>query len=99
MPGTAARGRPRLYCRQACRQRAYETRRRQQEGTLRAGEVPVSEKAYRQLLDRLYSLTAALEDVDQDLAGSPALREYKAAFLHLYAVASALRGFELEPSN
>lgn len=47
----------------------------------------------------LYQLTAALEDVDQDLAGKPRVAEYKAAFEHLYRAANRLRGTEIEPSS
>lgn len=93
------RGRPRLYCRQACRQRAYEARRRQIEGALRADEIPVAQSAFRALQDELYQLTAALEDVEQDLAGKPKAADYKAAFEHLYKAANRLRDLEIEPSS
>jgi hypothetical protein len=96
---TSGRGRPRLYCRSSCRQRAYELRRREKEGALRPGEVPISRAAFRELQDKLYALTAALEDVDMDLSGSPKTGEYKAAFQHLYRVADQLRGLELDPSR
>lgn len=96
LPG---RGRPRLYCKRACRQRAYEARRRQLEGALRPDEIPISQATFRELQDNLYQLTAALEDVDQDLAGRPKATDYRAAFEHLYRAASQLRGTEIEPSS
>jgi hypothetical protein len=96
---TPGRGRPRLYCKPACRQRSYEARRRQREGALRPGEIPISQAAFRELQDNLYQLTAALEDVDQDLSARPSVRAYQAAFEHLYRAANRLRGVEIEPSR
>jgi hypothetical protein len=93
---TPGRGRPRRYCRASCRQRAYELRRRQSAGTLGAEEIPIPVSQWRSLQDRLYELTAALEDVDQDLSGRPAVAAYREAFMHLYRVANRLRGAELE---
>ncbi|MGO9197845.1 MAG: hypothetical protein ACLQK4_12060 [Acidimicrobiales bacterium] len=60
--------------------------------------MPISIAQWRSLQDRLYQLTAALEDVDQDLAGKPAAGAYRDAFRHLYAAANRLRGAEIEPS-
>ena len=99
MTSTPGRGRPREYCGQACRQRAYELRRRQAAGTLGADEIPISITQWRSLQDRLYQLTAALEDVDQDLAGRPSTRAYREAFQHLYRAAEHLRGAEAESST
>ena len=88
-------GRPREYCRQSCRQRAYELRRRQLAGTLRSGEVPVSWSDFERVRDGLYALSTALDDVDGDLADDG---DFEAAFRHLYQAASDLRGVELEVS-
>jgi len=90
-----ARGRPRQYCRQSCRQRAYELRRRQLTGTLQAHEVPISVSDFERLSDGVYRITAALEDVDADCAEDG---DFEAAFRHLYAAAVELRGFELAVS-
>lgn len=97
MPVLSGRGRPRQYCKSSCRQRAYELRRREQSGALRPGEVPISREQFRSLQDRLFELTAALEDVELDLSGRPAASSYKAAFEHLYTVANRLRGAEIRP--
>lgn len=84
-------GRPKLYCRQSCRQRAYELRRRQLAGALRPGEVPITTDDFERLRDGVYRLTSALEDVDLDIAE---VGDYEAAFRHLYEAASDLRAFE-----
>lgn len=89
---TDGRGRPRRYCRQSCRQRAYELRRRQLVGTLRSTEVPIRLIDFERLRDGLYIVNSALDDVDLDLSEDG---DYAAAFRHLYAAASGLRGFEL----
>ncbi|MHB1986950.1 MAG: hypothetical protein ACYCSF_03035 [Acidimicrobiales bacterium] len=92
-------GRPRRYCKRSCRQRAYELRRRQGAGRLLSGEIPIPERQFRLVQDELLQLTAALEDVDQDLSGRPSESRYQAAFWHLYNAAERLRGVELYPSS
>ncbi|HXY46132.1 MAG TPA: hypothetical protein VEH29_18240 [Acidimicrobiales bacterium] len=94
--GGSGRGRPRQYCRQSCRQRAYELRRRQQAGTLQRHEVPISQADFERCRDGIYAITAALEDVEVDLAEDG---DFQAAFRHLYAAATELRGFELTVST
>lgn len=94
IPAQEGRGRPRLYCRDVCRQRAYELRRRRQEGSLADDEIAISVTQWRRAQDGLFELTAALEDVDHDLnAEEPVTHEE--AFRHLYDVANRLRGLEL----
>ncbi|MCA0145566.1 hypothetical protein [Blastococcus sp. LR1] len=56
-------GRPRLYCGQACRQRAYEQRSATQKAGLPGDVVLVSRADLDGLQDRLYQLRCALEDV------------------------------------
>lgn len=70
-------------------------RRRQLAGTLRSDEVPIAAADFERVRDGLYALTAALEDVEADLADDG---DYEAAFRHLYRVAMDLRGLELEVS-
>ncbi len=89
---TGGRGRPRRYCRQSCRQRAYELRRRQLAGTLQSNEVPITLTDFERLRDGLYVVSSALDDVDLDLSEDG---DYEAAFRHLYAAASGLRRFDL----
>ena len=61
--------------------------------------MPISVDLWRSLQDRLYQLTASLEDVDQDLAGLTSTSAYREAFQHLYAAANQLRDAEIEPSR
>jgi hypothetical protein len=65
---STGRGRPRRFCKQSCRQRDYEARRRASELGLAEGELVVTRDELEQLRDGLYILQAALEDVDRDLA-------------------------------
>lgn len=97
LPGAASTGRPRRYCRPACRQRAYEARRAAGSHELGADAVVVGREQLDRLHDRLYALEAALEDVEADLAGSPDADAYRQALDHLRAAAEPLRGFVLEP--
>ena len=88
-------GRPRRYCRDSHRQRAYEARRLGWRMDLTSAEATVSAAALNELGDRLTVLEAALEDVEQDLKVSPNADAYRAAFEHLYEAAAGLRGRRL----
>ena len=61
-------GRPRQYCGQACRQRAYEQRAATARAGLSGDVVVVTRAELDGLQDRLYQLRCALEDV-QTLLG------------------------------
>ncbi len=63
-------GRHRAYCRQSCRQRAYEARQHAAEIGLSEGELVVTKQSLEELLDKVYVLQAAAEDVERDLEGS-----------------------------
>ena len=63
-------GRPRVYCKQSCRQRDYEARRRAADLGLSEAEVVLARTELDGLTDLLYVLEAAIEDVDGDLARS-----------------------------
>ena len=71
--GKAAKvGRPRRYCTQSCRQRAYERRAAVQRGGLPEDAVVLSSVELADLQDRLFQLRCAAEDVvtaAQDGAG------------------------------
>ncbi|WP_084643668.1 hypothetical protein [Actinoalloteichus hymeniacidonis] len=56
-------GRPRRYCGQACRQRAYERRSMVQRGGLPEDAVVLSATEITDLQDRLFQLRCAAEDV------------------------------------
>jgi hypothetical protein len=71
-------GRPRRYCSQSCRQRAYERRSAVQRGGLPEDAVVLSATELADLQDRLFQLRCAAEDVvtAADDGASPAeLRE------------------------
>ncbi len=63
-------GRKRAYCRQSCRQRSYEARQQASQLGLSEGELVVTKQALEALLDQVYVLQAAIEDVDRDLAAA-----------------------------
>ena len=80
----AGMGRRRQYCRQSCRQRAYEQRASLNRGdagalpTLPADAVVLSADDAADLSDRVYQVRCAAEDVATALdegAGAPELRE------------------------
>ncbi|HEY0804028.1 MAG TPA: hypothetical protein VGD84_03140 [Pseudonocardiaceae bacterium] len=56
-------GRPRRYCAQPCRQRAYERRTAVQRGGLPDNAVILSATELADLQDRLFQLRCAAEDV------------------------------------
>ena len=83
LPQQGSVGRPRLYCGQACRQRAYE----QRSATARAGlpedVVLVSRAELDGLQDRLYQLRCALEDVQTLLTDRPTKAEMERSLAEL----------------
>ena len=68
LPQAGSVGRPRLYCGQACRQRAYEQRSATAKAGLSDDVVLVRRAELDGLQDRLFQLRCALEDV-QTLLG------------------------------
>jgi hypothetical protein len=60
---TARTGRPRRYCAQACRQRAYEQRNAVQRAGLADDAVVLSGREFDDLSDRIFQLRCAAEDV------------------------------------
>lgn len=95
--GVPTAGRPRLYCAQPCRQRAYEARRKASSVGVGAGQVVVRKSELDRLHDRLYELEAALEDVEMDLADGRTQATLSNALDHLFEVASRLRHFVIDP--
>jgi hypothetical protein len=59
----AGLGRRRQYCRQSCRQRAYEQRAQVKGTSLAADSVVLSAEEAAQLSDRVYQVRCAAEDV------------------------------------
>jgi hypothetical protein len=63
LPDEGRVGRPRRYCSQSCRQRAYERRSAVQRGGLPEDSVVLSAAELADLQDRLFQLRCAAEDV------------------------------------
>ncbi|WNV77740.1 hypothetical protein [Geodermatophilus sp. DSM 44513] len=63
LPEQGSVGRPRQYCGQACRQRAYEQRAATTRAGLSGDVVLVTRAELDGLQDRLYQLRCAIEDV------------------------------------
>jgi hypothetical protein len=76
-------GRPRLYCSQACRQRAYEQRAAATKAGLPDDVVLVSRGELDGLQDRLYQLRCAVEDVQTLLDDKPTKAELERSLADL----------------
>lgn len=68
-------GRPRRFCRQSCRQRAYEARRRSAELGLGDDELVVTRNELDDARDRLAEVADALDAARTDLADGVAARK------------------------
>lgn len=79
LPAQESVGRPRLYCGQACRQRAYEQRSATAKAGLSADVVLVTRTELDGLQDRLFQLRCAVEDVQTLLAEKPTKAELERA--------------------
>lgn len=75
LPEQGSVGRPRQYCGQPCRQRAYEQRSATAKAGLPGDVVLVTRAELDGLQDRLYMLRCALEDVQTLLADRPTKAE------------------------
>jgi len=83
LPQQGSVGRPRLYCGQACRQRAYEQRSATAKAGLPDDVVLVTRAELDGLQDRLYQLRCALEDVQTLLTERPTKAELERSFADL----------------
>jgi hypothetical protein len=93
LPERTGPGRPRRFCRQACRQAAYVAGRRRDELGLSEEELIVARQSLDDLRDRIYVLEAAIEDVERDLAaGDPSEQELQDAVRWLLEAARPLVG-------
>ncbi|MET0728298.1 MAG: hypothetical protein ABWZ76_08385 [Acidimicrobiales bacterium] len=86
----AGPGRPREFCRPACRQADYSARQRSAEAGLSEAELIVTRAALDDLRDRLYVLETAIEDVDRDLAEADGEQDLRDALTWLLAAARPL---------
>jgi hypothetical protein len=83
LPAQETVGRPRLYCGQACRQRAYEQRAATAKAGLTDDVVLVTRAELDGLQDRLYQLRCAIEDVQTLLSEKPTKAELERALADL----------------
>jgi hypothetical protein len=83
LPQQGSVGRPRQYCGQACRQRAYEQRNATTKAGLSSDVVLVSRAELDGLQDRLYQLRCALEDVQTLLTDRPTKAELERSLADL----------------
>jgi hypothetical protein len=92
--GDKSVGRPRRYCAQSCRQRAYERRAAVQRGGLPEDAVVLSAVELADLQDRLFQLRCAAEDVvtaTEDGAEPAELRSLAAKVLEIATGLERLR--------
>ncbi|MFT7839116.1 hypothetical protein Q5530_23490 [Saccharothrix sp. BKS2] len=75
LPDSSRIGRPRRYCAQPCRQRAYERRAAVQRGGLPEDAVVLSSGELADLQDRLFQLRCAAEDIATAAADGAARTE------------------------
>jgi len=80
-------GRRRRYCRQSCRQRAYEQRNAVKGTSIPADAVVLSVEEASALSDRLFELRCAAEDVATAVAEGAEGRELSAVTERLVAMA------------
>ncbi len=83
LPAQESVGRPRLYCGQACRQRAYEQRSATAKAGLSPDVVLVTRTELDGLQDRLFQLRCALEDVQTLLSERPTKAELEKSLAEL----------------
>ncbi|WP_235564907.1 hypothetical protein [Modestobacter sp. Leaf380] len=83
LPAQESVGRPRLYCGQACRQRAYEQRSATAKAGLSPDVVLVTRTELDGLQDRLFQLRCALEDVQTLMTEKPTKAELEKALSEL----------------
>jgi len=93
----AGPGRPKQFCRPACRQAAYRARGLASGHGLADGEVIVREDVLEALGDAQYALSAALEDVELDLAEATGPEDVRAALDHLVAACGQLATLQVRP--
>ena len=92
------RGRPKVFCSQACRQWHWVGQQRARELDLRDGELVVATAQLDELHDLLYVLACAVDDAERDLEAmkpSPSAGELRETLDWLLEAARPLRDREL----
>ena len=90
-------GRPKQFCRPACRQAAYRARQLASGHGLADDEVVVKQQALDDLADAQYVLASALEDVEVDLEDASSAEDVEAALAHLVEACGPLAKLQLRP--
>lgn len=80
-------GRRKLYCRRSCRQRAYESRRLLETHGLPEGSVVLSGQEATDLMDRIFAVRCACEDLDTALREEADSDEVRSLAAELVSVA------------
>lgn len=83
-------GRPRTYCRQACRQRAYEQRALANRAGLAPDAVVVGRAELGHLQDRLFGIRCAVEDAAHALADGASAPELRTVLRNVVDAAGDL---------
>ena len=91
------RGRPKLFCRPACRQAAYRARQLAAGHGLSEDEVVIRQQALDDLADAQYLLATALEDVEVDVSEATGAEDLEAALAHLVEACGPLARLRLRP--
>ena len=89
----AGLGRRRQYCRQSCRQRAYEQRAQIKGTPVPADAVVLTAEEAAQLSDRVYQVRCAAEDVVTAVSEGAAVAEVKDLCESLISAAKAADGW------
>ena len=97
LPTAAATGRPRQFCRAGCRQQAHLARKFAAAHGLGDDDVIVDRRRLDDLNDGLYCLQAAIEDIDQDLVGTPTAADVSDALRWLLENARPLVAARINP--
>ena len=88
------RGRPRVFCSQACRQWDWVGRQRARELQLNEDELIVAKAELDRLHDELYVLACAVDDAERDLADARTPAELRRILDWLLEAARPLRDRE-----
>jgi hypothetical protein len=93
----ARTGRPRQFCRQACRQWDWVARQRAAELRLNENELVMARHEVDALRDEIYVLACTVDDIEGDLAriAKPTVRDLQDALRWLLDAARPLRDREL----
>ena len=94
------RGRPRVFCSQACRQWDWVSRQRARELQISENELVVTRRELDRLYDDLYVLSCAVEDTERELgAGRHTVASLRDAVEWLMDAARPLQNRTVTPSR